>query len=64
MILSFGKYKGKHIENVVMYDPRYIQWCIAQRLIKPTKEIKKLASDGVEELSYETREYMCTYELN
>lgn len=47
--ITFGKYKGKTIEHVILQDPSYIDWCLdnitsfkltnkAQELLDNTEE--------------------------
>ena len=33
-VLNFGKYKGKHLIDIIDSDPKYIQWCIDKGIIE------------------------------
>jgi len=43
MVLKFGKYKGKTVEEVMKFDSHYIGWCIEQGIISVDKSIEKSA---------------------
>ena len=46
MILEFGKYKGKSVQDVMSFDPAYIGWCIREEIIKVDSETKEKALDA------------------
>ena len=43
MILNFGKYKGKDVQDVMNFDPAYIGWCIENGIIDVDLETKEKA---------------------
>lgn len=38
--LTFGKYKGLLLSNVIKIDPNYIKWAVNKSLIKLPKSLK------------------------
>lgn len=43
MILNFGEYKGKDVQDVMNFDPAYIGWCIENGIIDVDLETKEKA---------------------
>jgi len=68
MTLQFGKYQGKTLEQVVRFDPQYLQWLAREgkvstamklrieNLLEPNKvqHIKKIIVNALEGLGYTT----------
>lgn len=47
-VMTWGKFRGKKIEDVYKLDPQYIKWCLknSQYLSQPQKELmEKLLSE-------------------
>jgi len=42
MKLLFGKYKGYNVEDIVKIDRGYLEWCISEKGIKNTRQIKEI----------------------
>lgn len=40
--IGFGKYKGKLIEDVIIDDPRYIEWAVDNTRINLSEDLMEL----------------------
>jgi len=40
-VMTFGKYKGEKISEIVEYDPEYIIWLYDEGILKPDAELLK-----------------------
>lgn len=47
--LSFGKYKGQRLDNIMYSDPSYILWLRKENVLNLTERIVKKAQDVKEE---------------
>lgn len=46
MILNFGKYKGKNLEDILEIDPSYIAWASSVGAIEIDKKILRKAQES------------------
>ena len=49
MILNFGEYKGKDVQDVMNFDPAYIGWCITKEIIEVDSITEEKALDALDE---------------
>lgn len=47
MTMSFGKYKGKELEEIAIENPNYVFWLCEHNIIKIPEHILELASENL-----------------
>lgn len=48
--LTFGKHKGKTIEEVLLNDSRYLGWLLNNDIITVSKELKQEIEENINDL--------------
>jgi len=47
-LFTFGKKKGKQLEDVIEDDPNYLEWCIEKNVVKfDEKALETMAAKGI-----------------
>ena len=49
VIMTWGKYKGKLVKDVLQFDEKYASWVYRQEFVKKFEDIYKLLDDHFKE---------------
>jgi len=63
MIISFGKYKGDCLKNIIKYDKHYIEWLITTDWFKNRIEHRNLYNKSLELLKIENKNIIKTNDI-